>query len=142
METDARRRGAALIAIGAAWLLATGLLLAYPRLPVDIEAHLWHLFPTVHRDAYEGVNRFATAPFLIVLVSWIAASAGMLVARRRKLLVVNLLGPLTAAMMLLPFVDFADPEWFTIGAVIVIGCLVGLLVATAFWIPRQPPPDP
>jgi hypothetical protein len=34
--------------------------------------------------------------------------------------------------MLAPFTDFSDPAWFTIGAVIAIGCFAGLVVSIAW----------
>jgi hypothetical protein len=73
-------------------------------------------------------------PFSAILVSWLVAGIALLVARRWKLLLINLLGPVIAAAIITPSIDFADPEWFTVGAVITIGCLVGLVVTGAWWV--------
>jgi hypothetical protein len=123
--------------LAALWAAAIGLLFALPRPPLDLEAYLLHEFPPAHLDAYAHVNGFIMPPFSAILVSWLIVSLALLAARRWKLLLTNFLGPLVAAAIIVPSIDFADPEWFTMGAVITIGCLVGLVVTGAWWISHE-----
>lgn len=133
-EPISRARRRALVALLAAWAGVMALLVVSPNPPIDLEAWLFERFPPRHEDAYDGVNRLASLPFLAVLLTWIAVEAVLLIAKTRMLVLVNLLGPAVAALFVLPATDFSDPSWFLIGAVLTIGCFVGLLVTGVLFV--------
>jgi len=120
--------------IAGLWAAAVAIQSAFPRPPFDLEAYLLRHVPPLHFDAYRHLNDLITPPLSAILVSWLSASIALLVARRYPLLLVNVLGPVVAAAMVIPSIDFTDPEWFTVGAVITIGCLVGLVVTGGCWV--------
>jgi hypothetical protein len=117
--------------VAASWAAAVALLVIQP---MDLEAWLVRHFPPSHADAYAHVNGLAMPPLSTIFVTWLCASMAMIVARRYRLLAINLLAPAMAAGIVVPSVDFADPEWFTAGAVFILGCLVGLLVTAVWWV--------
>lgn len=123
-----RSRRIALGIIGAVWVAITGASMLLSSPPFDLEAWLIHHFPTGHRDQYEFVNRLIQPPISLLWIAWISASIGLLVAKRYKLLLLNIVGPVVSAAMVAPTEDWNDPQWFTIGAFITIGGLVSLLI--------------
>ena len=128
-----RGRRIALGINGALWVTITVSLSWLPWPPFDLEAWLIRHFPTGHADQYEFVNGLIKPPISLGLVAWLSASIGFLIARRYKLLLVNLAGPVVSILMVAPTEDWSDPQWFTIGAFIAIGCCVGMYVSIFAW---------
>jgi hypothetical protein len=132
MNADAkplsRGRRIALGINGALWVVTTVLLSWLPWPPFNLEAWLVRHFPTGHADQYEFVNRLIKPPISLGLVAWLGVCIGFIIARRYKLLLINVAGPIVSMLMVAPTEDWSDPQWFTIGAFISIGGLVSLLV--------------
>lgn len=133
-----RSRRIAMTSIGLVWLMMTVSLMWLPWPPFDLEAWLIRHFPTGHADQYEFVNRLVQPPISLAIIGWLCASFGFVVARRYKLLLVNLAGPLVAMLMVAPTEDWRDPQWFTIGAFVAIGCCVGVFMSIVVWISQRP----
>lgn len=138
METNSkplsRNRRMAIVFTGLAWLTITVSLMWLPWPPFDLEGWLSQHFPTGHADQYAFVNRLIKPPISLAFVGWLATGIGFLIARRYKLLLVNAIGPVVAMLMVAPTEDWRDPQWFTIGAFIAIGCCVGLFVSIFAWV--------
>ena len=132
-----RGRRIALGINGALWVAITVLLSWLPWPPFDLEALLIRYFPTGHADQYDFVNRLIKPPISLGLVAWLGVSVGFIIARRYKLLLINVTGPVVSMLMVAPTEDWSDPQWFTIGAFFSIGCCVGLFVAIFAWIGRS-----
>lgn len=132
-----RGRRIALGINGALWVAITVLLSWLPWPPFDLEALLIRYFPTGHADQYEFVNRLIKPPISLGLVVWFGVSVGFTIARRYKLLLINVTGPVVSMLMVAPTEDWSDPQWFTIGVFVAIGCCVGLFVSICAWIGRS-----
>ena len=114
-------------------VIAVVVLWGRPDVPlVDVESALAERFPSARPDAFDGVNRLAHAPFTVLTIFWVSLVVAFVIGRCYRPLVALITGPVVASGMLVPFMDFSDPAWFTIGAVIAIGCFVGLLVSIAW----------
>jgi hypothetical protein len=98
----------------------------------DAEEWLWRHFHPTHADAFKSVNTLLSRPALAIFVTWFGVASSLFAAKRFNLLIVNVLGPVVATLIIFPFEDLGDPEWFKIGAVTTIGCFIGLLV-TWLW---------
>ena len=132
-----RGRHIALGINGAFWVAITVLLSWLPWPPFDLEACLIRHFPTGHADQYDLVNGLIKPPISLGLVTWLGASIGFIIARRYKLLLINVVGPVVSMLMVAPTEDWSDPQWFTIGAFFSIGCCVGLFVSIFVWIAKS-----
>ena len=141
MDTNAkplsRGRRIALGINGALWVMISVSLSWLPWLPFDLEAWLIRHFPPGHADQYEFVNRLVKPPISLGLVAWLGVSIGFIIARRYKLFLINAAGPVVSTLMVAPTEDWSDPQWFTIGAFIAIGCCVGPFVSIFAWIGRS-----
>ena len=100
--------------------------------PFDLETWMADRFPSARQDAFEHVNNLVLPPLSVVLVCWPGAAFALVVLHRYKQLVALVLGPVMAVTMVAPFEDWADPNWFIVGAATVIGCFVGLTVTVAW----------
>ncbi len=98
----------------------------------DLESALSRRFPSARADAFDSVNRLARAPFTVLSLCWVAFGGVFAILRQYKPLIALICGPLIAAAMITPFVEFSDPAWFSICAVILIGCFVGLVVSVVW----------
>lgn len=118
------------------WIVIAALAIAaihvVPAGLFDLEEWLRLRFPAARPDAFEFVNRFTAPPFTIVILVWLAMTVGFGLANRYASLAVLAFGPVIAAVFVVSFTDFSDPAWYTIGAVVAIGCIVGIGVSVSW----------
>jgi hypothetical protein len=79
--------------------------------------------------------------FTLVAATWLFAGLCIAVSGRFKQLAAMVTGPAVAGVILAISQDWGDPAWFTIGAVVMIGLLVGTIVASAWLFLERRPTD-
>lgn len=98
----------------------------------DLESMLRVRFSESRSDAFEFVNSLVAPPCSSIFASWLF---GLMWASRHKRYrgaSALALSPLLSAILAAATLNWQDPAWYQSGAIVCIGCFVGLVVAVAW----------